>query len=58
MDIVFLRVCNYELKSILGNRLKDNIEKLIRLHKKGSIHCCGEGGEFETFVLDCNIFKH
>ena len=27
------------------------------MHKKGEIHCCGEGGEFESFVLNCPLYK-
>ncbi len=33
------------------------IEDVRELHKKYKIHPAGEGGEFETFVLDCPLFK-
>jgi diphthine-ammonia ligase len=57
MEILFVRVCNYKLKNILGETLKEHIEKLIKQHEDNFIHCCGEGGEFETFVLDCSIYR-
>lgn len=31
---------------------------LLQMHAKYGLHICGEGGEFETFVLDCPRFKH
>lgn len=36
---------------------KKCIEDLISLSKKYKINICGEGGEFETIVLNCPIFK-
>ncbi len=33
------------------------LSELIELNKKYKIHLAGEGGEFETFVLDCPLFK-
>ena len=27
------------------------------LNAKFDVHPCGEGGEYETFVLDCPLFK-
>lgn len=33
------------------------IEKIKELSRKCQIHPAGEGGEFETFVLDCPLFK-
>lgn len=32
------------------------LEELAELNKKYKIHIAGEGGEFETFVLDCPLF--
>ena len=57
MEILLIRVCNECLKKCLGKTLKDNLEYLIGLHKKDYSHCCGEGGEFESFVLDCPLYK-
>lgn len=33
------------------------INELVELNKKHGIHIMGEGGEFETFVLNCPLFK-
>ena len=42
-------------ESFLGRKL-DN--KLIEDLKKLSIHLGGEGGEYDSFVLNCPLFKH
>lgn len=34
------------------------ISKVRELNKKYKIHVAGEGGEFETFVLDCPLYSH
>lgn len=36
---------------------KKFLKDLKGLNKKYQIHVAGEGGEFETFVLDCPLFK-
>ena len=44
--------------SWLGRMIdKEFIEDVKKLHEKYKIHPAGEGGEFETFVLDCPLFK-
>ena len=45
-------------KSWLGRRIdREFIEQVIDLNNKYEIHPAGEGGEFETFVLHCPLFK-
>ena len=45
-------------ESWLGRRLdKKAIAELLDLNKKYDIHIAGEGGELETFVLNCPLFK-
>lgn len=45
-------------KSWLGREIDEKcIEDLKELNKKFGINLCGEGGEYETFVLDCPLFK-
>lgn len=34
-----------------------DLEKLKTLHKKNYLNIAGEGGEFESLVLDCPLFK-
>jgi len=42
----------------LGKEINfETIKDLEKLNKKYSVNLCGEGGEFETFVLDCPLFK-
>ena len=42
----------------LGRKIdKKFIDEVQVLEKKYKIHPAGEGGEFETFVLDCPLFK-
>lgn len=44
--------------SWLGKTItKDHINKLVNLNKKLQINIAGEGGEFETLVLDAPLFK-
>lgn len=44
--------------SWLGRRIDDDFIRDIKLlNEKYKISVSGEGGEFETFVLDCPIFK-
>ena len=44
-------------ESWLGRKIDECIEELIELNNKHKISILGEGGEFETFVLDCPLFK-
>lgn len=45
-------------KSWLGRTIDEQfIEEVKELKEKYKIHAAGEGGEFETFVLDCPLFK-
>ncbi|PNI19967.1 DPH6 isoform 3 [Pan troglodytes] len=41
----------------LGKTLDQVEPYLIELSKKYGVHVCGEGGEYETFTLDCPLFK-
>jgi len=41
----------------IGMLLNDIYPELLDLKEKYGINVCGEGGEFETFVLDCPLFK-
>ncbi|MCL2863503.1 MAG: diphthine--ammonia ligase [Methanimicrococcus sp.] len=59
MEIRFAAVAADGLdESWLGRVLDHNaLNDLIKLHKTKYIHIAGEGGEFETAVLDAPIFK-
>ena len=57
-EIVFSSVSAEGLDaSWLGRRWDETVvEDLLRLHETKGVHPCGEGGEFETLVLDCPVF--
>jgi len=45
-------------KKWLGRKInKKCIEELIKLNKEHGIHIMGEGGEYETLVLDCPLYS-
>ncbi len=45
-------------KSWLGRIIDNNfINEVAKLKEKYKIHPAGEGGEFETFVLNCPLFR-
>nr|XP_048315728.1 diphthine--ammonia ligase [Myodes glareolus] len=41
----------------LGKTLDEMEPYLFELSKKYGVHVCGEGGEYETFTLDCPLFQ-
>ncbi|CAG8707052.1 5245_t:CDS:10, partial [Cetraspora pellucida] len=40
----------------LGKSIEDLYPYLCSLNEKYDVHVCGEGGEYETFTLDCPLF--
>lgn len=57
--VVIIGIFAYPLnQSWLGRNIDEKfIEEVKVLNQKYKIHPAGEGGEFETFVLDCPLFK-
>ena len=41
----------------LGKSIKDMQGHLVKMHEKYGLNICGEGGEYESFTLDCPLFK-
>ncbi|XP_041253818.1 diphthine--ammonia ligase [Onychostruthus taczanowskii] len=41
----------------LGKTIGEMQPALLELSEKYGVHVCGEGGEYETFTLDCPLFK-
>ncbi|XP_064280170.1 diphthine--ammonia ligase isoform X3 [Passer domesticus] len=41
----------------LGKTIGEMEPVLLELSEKYGVHVCGEGGEYETFTLDCPLFK-
>jgi len=58
-DVVITAVAAYPLDgSWLGRKIDDRFVKEVAvLEEKYKIHPAGEGGEFETFVLNCPLFS-
>ena len=58
-DIIFSSIAADGLdESWLGKKIKiKEVEKLIKLNKKIGLNVAGEGGEFESLVLNCPLFK-
>ncbi|MBD3247140.1 diphthine--ammonia ligase [Candidatus Pacearchaeota archaeon] len=57
--VLIVGVAAYPLDNSWLNRIIDEkfVEDAKELKEKYKIHPAGEGGEFETFVLDCPLFK-
>ncbi|KAH3902004.1 related to Putative ribonuclease YLR143W [Saccharomycodes ludwigii] len=59
MDARIIKVAAIGLnQSHLGKSLPEVFPDLVKLNKKFDVHICGEGGEFETMVLDAPFFKN
>ena len=58
--VIIIGVAGFPLdKSWLGREINSNfIEETSKLQEKYQLHPAGEGGEFETFVLDCPLFQN
>jgi ABC transporter with metal-binding/Fe-S-binding domain ATP-binding protein len=58
MEIIIVQVAAYGMdKSWLGRRLDASaVQDLLRLNKRYRVHVMGEGGEYETLVLDAPIY--
>lgn len=45
-------------KDHIGKTIKDMLPTLRKLEQEYGTNICGEGGEYETLVLDCPLFKN
>jgi len=57
--MVFTKIAAYGLDKSWLNKIITNkeIDKLSELNKKIGLNVAGEGGEFESLVLNCPLFK-
>mmetsp|Transcript_5782 Transcript_5782/g.6947 ORF Transcript_5782/g.6947 Transcript_5782/m.6947 type:complete len:646 (-) Transcript_5782:2245-4182(-) len=59
LDARIIKVAAIGLNSThLGKSIQQMYPYLIKLNQMYEVHICGEGGEFETIVLDAPFFKH
>ncbi|KAI9314057.1 hypothetical protein BX666DRAFT_2020229 [Dichotomocladium elegans] len=55
---ILIKVAAMGLKAAhLGKTIAEMYPHLCELNAKYQSHICGEGGEYETFTLDCPLFK-
>ncbi|XP_062863462.1 diphthine--ammonia ligase [Trichomycterus rosablanca] len=59
LEAILIKVAAYGLDpgTHLGKTLAEMESYLHQLSKKYGVHICGEGGEYETFTIDCPLFK-
>ena len=60
LHAVLIKVAGHGLlpRSHLGRSLHELRDHLLSLEERFGFQSCGEGGEYETFTLDCSVFKH
>lgn len=58
--VMIIGVFAYPLNQSWLGRIIDKkfVDEVAQLKEKYKIHAAGEGGEFETFVLNCPLFRH
>ena|SRR3989338_3345569 len=58
-NIIIQSIAAYGLtKEWLGRQIDiKTLAELVKMQKKFGLHPAGEGGEYESLVLDCQIFK-
>ncbi|NXO00125.1 DPH6 ligase, partial [Rhinopomastus cyanomelas] len=59
IQAIIIKVAGFGLdpEKHLGKTLDEMQPYLLELSEKYGVHVCGEGGEYETFTLDCPLFK-
>ncbi len=58
-EFIFSSIAAYGLdKSWVGRKIAENdVDRLVRLNERIGLNIAGEGGEFESFVLDAPMYK-
>jgi len=58
-EVVVSGVFAYPLdEKWLGRRIdREFVKEMVKLNEKYEVNVAGEGGEFESFVLNCSLFK-
>ncbi|CRK99013.1 CLUMA_CG012131, isoform A [Clunio marinus] len=59
LEAIIIKVASLGLtpERHLGKSIRDMQGHLLKMHDKYGVNICGEGGEYETFTLDCPLFK-
>ncbi|CAL4075709.1 unnamed protein product, partial [Meganyctiphanes norvegica] len=59
IDAILIKVAaiGLEPRQHLGKSISNMLPHLVKMKEKYHLNICGEGGEYETFTLDCPIFR-
>ncbi|KAI8365387.1 uncharacterized protein BYT42DRAFT_589729 [Radiomyces spectabilis] len=58
VNAILIKVAAMGLKPVhLGKSIGQMFPMLCAMNEKYDLHICGEGGEYETFTIDCPLFK-
>jgi len=59
LNAILIKVASFGVtpREHLGKSLSQLRSHFMHLHKTYGFQPCGEGGEYETFTLDCSLFK-
>ena len=59
IDAIIIKVATMGLEpnKHLGKTISEMFPHLLKINEKFDCNVCGEGGEYETFTLDCPLFK-
>ncbi|KAK7502798.1 hypothetical protein BaRGS_00006048 [Batillaria attramentaria] len=59
MEAIIIKVAAMGLEPDrhLGLSLRQILPHMLKMQQKYGLNVCGEGGEYETFTLDCPLFK-
>jgi diphthine-ammonia ligase len=59
MDALVIKTAAFGLdpEKHLGKAISALFPHFSKLNSEFGFHVCGEGGEFETLVIDCPLFK-
>ena len=59
MDAKIVKTCSMGLKQEhLGKSISELHSSFRQFHDQFGFNICGEGGEYESVVLDCPLFKN
>ncbi|KAI8367755.1 hypothetical protein BD560DRAFT_454888 [Blakeslea trispora] len=58
VNAILIKIAAIGLKPVhLGKSIGQMYPYLCKMHDMYDLHICGEGGEYETFTIDCPLFK-
>lgn len=55
--IIKIAALGLDVDKHLGMTIEEIYPHMLEMNRKFGLNVCGEGGEFETFTLDCPLFK-